>query len=107
MLQNSVVETPIYYDPHGSVDHWAQLNSSCWNSHMGSQTDGSWACSLTFESTHLGAGQVSLLLRGLSTRPASASSQHGGVRVVRLLTWQLASPRATVLRDAGRCCKTS
>lgn len=34
-----------------------------------------------------------------------ASSQHGGLSIVRLVTWQLISPRACVLRDQGRSCK--
>ena len=51
---------------------------------------------------HLGAGWAPLLPFGLFTWLAGTSSQHAGLRVVRLLPWQLASSRASMPRDQGR-----
>lgn len=49
------------------------------------------------------AGSARTADQNTYTRPF----QYGGLRVVRLLTWQLAFPRAIVPRDSSGSCLTS
>ena len=80
----------------------AQLDGFCWGlSHNYFQVEAGWVwpsqmvSSLTSGASVRMAGTAGTAgdWLGFSTQPAWASSQHGRLRVLRLLTWWLASPR--------------